>query len=68
MEKSYGHDETQALAVARAEEDLLKKFQMMKRKVQRSPTGMEQTPDAHPVSAPPKVTEPMFHFGSNEDE
>jgi len=41
---------------------------MMKQKVQRSPSGMEQTPDAHPVSAPPKVTGPMFNFGSNEDE
>jgi len=40
----------------------------MKQKVQRSPTGMEQTPDAHPVSAPPKVTGPMFNFGSSEDE
>jgi len=67
-EKSSGHDETQALAVARAEEELLKKFQMMKQKVQRSPTGMEQAPDAHPVSAPPKVTGPVFNFGSNEDE
>jgi len=67
-EKSSGHDETQALAVVRAEEELLKKFQMMKQKVQRSPTGMEPAPDAHPVSAPPKVTGPMFNFGSNEDE
>jgi len=67
-EKSSGHDETQALAVARAEEELLKKFQIMKQKVQRSPTRMDQTPDAHPVSAPPKVTGPMFNFGSNEDE
>jgi len=63
-EISSGHDETQALAVARAEEELLKKFQMMK---QRSPTGMEQTCKAHPLSAPPKVTGPMFNFGSNED-
>jgi len=46
-EKSSGHDETQALAVARAEKELLKKFQMMKQKVQRSPTGMEPAPDAH---------------------
>jgi len=61
-EKSSGHDETQALAAARAKEELLKKFQMMKQKVQRSPTGMEQTPDAHPVPVQ------MFNFGNNEDE
>jgi len=67
-EKSSGHDETQALAVASAQEEQLKKFQIMKLKVQRSPTGMEQAPDAHPVSAPPKVTGPMFNFSSNEDE
>jgi len=29
---------------------------------------MEQTSEAHPLSAPPKVTGPMFNFGSNEDE
>jgi len=53
-EKSSGHDETQAIAVASAQEEQLKKFQIMKLKVQRSPTWMEQAPDAHPVSAPPK--------------
>jgi len=67
-EKSSGHDEIQALAVLRAEEELLKKFQMMKQKMQRSPTGMEQTSEAHPLSAPSKVTGPMFNLGSNDDE
>jgi len=59
---------TQALAVARAEQELLKKFQMIKRKVQWSPAGMKETSEAHPVSVHPKVTGTVLNFGSNERE
>nr|XP_041633184.1 uncharacterized protein LOC121503124 [Drosophila kikkawai] len=59
-------DETQALAVARAEEELLRNFQRVKQKVQHSP--LTTTTETHPMSAPPDVHGPVFVFGDKEEE
>ncbi|XP_070141062.1 uncharacterized protein [Drosophila kikkawai] len=59
-------DETQALAIARAEEELLLSFQRSKQKVHHSPpAGSNET---HPMSAPPKMHAPIFTFDEEEEE
>ncbi|XP_041632353.1 uncharacterized protein [Drosophila kikkawai] len=59
-------DETQALAVARAEEELLRNFQRNKQKMQHSPPA--SMPEKQPVSAPPNVQGPVFVFAETEEE
>ncbi|XP_070144868.1 uncharacterized protein [Drosophila kikkawai] len=59
-------DETQALAVARAEEELLRNFQRNKQEMQHSPPA--SMPEKQPVSAPPNVQGPVFVFGETEEE
>ncbi|XP_070144983.1 uncharacterized protein [Drosophila kikkawai] len=59
--RSGRDDETQALAVMRAEQELMRDFQRLKQKVQHSPPA--SAPDIHPVSAPPKVHLPVLCFG-----
>ncbi|XP_070144861.1 uncharacterized protein [Drosophila kikkawai] len=59
--RSGRDDETQALAVMRAEQELMRDFQRLKQKVRHSPPA--SAPDIHPVSAPPKVHLPVLCFG-----